>query len=206
MSEVLAERFGKTAQQGLGNVMDQSQQAIERVNTFYDNSIAKLQESYDASILQAKQSLQESLSSISYNRMASASAKQQNTISAWKDYYNNVNQAKIQAASFKAQYDLWKQQQDSQLAATSGFNLANANTYNTGVQESFDPNNYTTSAAPINDAGKINSVYQMRPTSQYDPDEWWNQHQQQQYPSIFPNNEAVNNATNYLNNKTNQGG
>jgi len=139
ISEVLAERFGKEAQSRLGNVMDTAQQSIQRVNTFYDNAITKLNDSYQANIVQAKQGLEDNLAQIRSARQQSAAAKQQGVLSAWKDYYNNVNQAKAQAATFKAQYDLWKDQQDQSLAATQDFNLNNQGQFNQGIGQSFSP-------------------------------------------------------------------
>lgn len=136
-SEVLAERFGREAQSRLGNVQDQTRQAIQRVNTFYDNAITKLNDSYNANILQAKQSLDENLSYIGQQRQASAQAKQQGIMNAWKSYYDQVNTAKTQAATFKAQYDLWKQQQDNAYAAVDPFNEQNAGAFNTGLQDSY---------------------------------------------------------------------
>lgn len=137
ISEVMGERFGREAQSRLGNVMDSTQKAIERVNTFYDNSITKLNESYQANIMQAKQSLDENLSNIGLARTQSASAKQRATIDAWRGYYDQVNQAKLQAQNFKAQYDLWKDQQDNAYAATSGFSLGNADQHNQQTAKSF---------------------------------------------------------------------
>lgn len=137
VSEVMGERFGREAQSRLGNVMDSTQKAIERVNTFYDNAITKLNESYQSNIMQAKQALDENLSNIGLARTQSASAKQRATIDAWRGYYDQVNQAKLQAQNFKAQYDLWKDQQDNAYAATSGFSLGNADQYNQQTANSF---------------------------------------------------------------------
>jgi hypothetical protein len=139
ISEVLAERFGREAQARLGNVQETSRQAIERVNTFYNNAITKLNESYQAQILQAKQTLEDNLSQIRNARMQSAAAKQQGTLQAWQNYYNAINDAKIQAANFKATYDLWKQQQDQALAAIQPFNQENAGIFNTNIQQSLSP-------------------------------------------------------------------
>jgi hypothetical protein len=117
--------------------MEQTQQALQRVSQFYTESMAKIEDAATNAIANARQVLNENLSNIGYQRNASATAKQQSTLQAWQEYYNNVNQAKIQAATFKTQYDLWKQQQDTALAATSDFSLDNANTYNQGLQNSY---------------------------------------------------------------------
>lgn len=138
VSEALGERFGRQAQSSLGNVTNQTQGAIERVNNFYSTALTKLQESYDSNVMQAKQTLDQNLSQIRGAKIQSASAKQKGTLSAWRDYYSRVNEAKVQAANFKAQYEMWKQQQDSALGATQGFNLANQDQYGQGVQPSYN--------------------------------------------------------------------
>ena len=161
VSEVLGERFGREAQSRMGNVMDTAQKSTERVNTFYNNAITKLSDTYNANILQAKQSLQDTISNISYQRTQSASAKQRGTIDAWKNYYSQVNQAKIQAQTFKAQYDLWKQQNDATLASTSGFNQANQDSYNTGASDSLSD----VSQAPgiTTESNQYNPFYYVKP-------------------------------------------
>lgn len=136
-SEALAERFGREAQSRLGNVQDQTRQAIERVNQFYDRKTVELNDSYTANVFQAKQTLQDNLSYISQQRVGSAQAKQNATMNAWRSYYDQVNQAKVQAATFKAQMDMWKQQQDSANAAIDPFNAQNASVYNQGLQGSY---------------------------------------------------------------------
>lgn len=133
VSEALGERFGRSAQQNLGSVMDQTQTAIQRTNDFYNTALTKLQESYDTNVSQARQTLNDNLGQISLARTQSAAAKQNATMDAWRSYYSNVNQAKIQAAQFKANYDLWKSQQDNQLAATQGQNSSIQSAYNDGV-------------------------------------------------------------------------
>lgn len=136
-SEALAERFGREAQSRLGNVQDQTRQAIERVNQFYDRKTVELNDAYTANVFQAKQTLQDNLSYISQQRVGSAQAKQNATMNAWRSYYDQVNQAKVQAATFKAQMDMWKQQQDSANAAIDPFNAQNASVYNQGLQGSY---------------------------------------------------------------------
>lgn len=136
-SEALAERFGREAQSRLGNVQDQTRQAIERVNQFYDRKLVELNDSYTANVFQAKQTLQDNLSYIQQQRVGSAQAKQNATMNAWRSYYDQVNQAKVQAATFKAQMDMWKQQQDSANAAIDPFNAQNASVYNQGLQGSY---------------------------------------------------------------------
>lgn len=137
VSDVLAERFGREAQSRLGNVMDQTQQAITRTNDFYNNAIQKLNDSYQNAIFQAKGVLDENLGQIRLARTQSGAAKQRAQLDAWRNYYDQVNQAKLQAAQFKSQYDLWKQQQDSALSATQGFNESNAGVLNQGIGSSF---------------------------------------------------------------------
>lgn len=136
-SEALAERFGREAQSRLGNVQDQTRQAIERVNQFYDRKTVELNDAYTANVFQAKQTLQDNLSYISQQRVGSTQAKQNATMNAWRSYYDQVNQAKVQAATFKAQMDMWKQQQDSANAAIDPFNAQNASVYNQGLQGSY---------------------------------------------------------------------
>lgn len=135
VSEVLGERFGRRAQEGLSNVMTQAQTALERVGRFYDQAITKLNDTYSANLLSAKQTLQDNISYISQQRGASASARQNATVSAWKDYYNSVNQARVQAATFKAQYDLWKNTQDN----AYGSWLGNVNSVNAEATEATKP-------------------------------------------------------------------
>jgi hypothetical protein len=136
-SEALSESFGREAQQRMGNVMDQTQQSIKRVNDFYNNAITKMNESYQTNLLGAKQTLDENLMNIRAQRAQSATAKQAATVDAWRGYYDNVNNAKIQAAQFKQQYDMWKQQQDLANSAQSGFLQSNANQANEGMANSF---------------------------------------------------------------------
>jgi len=166
VTEALAERFGRTAQSKLGNIQEQTRSALNRVNTFYNNSITKLQENYDAAIVGARQTLDANLAEIRRARTGAASAKQRASLDAWRSYYDNVNQAKIQAATFKAQYDLWKQGQDNQLAATGGFNLSNLNTLNQGTASSFNP----LTSTPVSEAstGNINKNFQLQPQNSED--------------------------------------
>lgn len=137
VSEVLAERFGREAQARVGGVMEQTSRLIQRANDFYNDKITQLNETYQANILQAKQALEDTLSQIRGARAASAAAKQRGMMDAWKQYYNDVNNYKIQQADYQAKLDMWKQQQDNSLAAMGGFNSSNANQYNEGVQPLF---------------------------------------------------------------------
>ena len=139
VSEALAERFGREAQSRLGNVQEQTRSALTRVNTFYNNALVKLQENYTSATVGARQNLEANLREISRSRDASATAKQRATLDAWRNFYQNVNQAKIQAANFKVQYDMWKQGQDNQLAATSGFNMSNLGVLDQGTSQSLQP-------------------------------------------------------------------
>lgn len=142
-SEALAERFGKRAQEGLGNVMNQSQQALERVNQFYSQAMQKLSDSYNTNLMNAKQALDQNLAEISYQKGQSATAKQQQTLSAWRNYYDSLNQAKLQAAQFKAQYDLWKTQQDNAYGALNAQVEQNADVLNTNSATSLNRNLYS---------------------------------------------------------------
>lgn len=141
-SEALAERFGRRAQEGLSNVMNTAEQALERVNTFYGNAITKLNDNYNAQLFSAKSQLDENLNNIAYQRNQSATAKQQQTLSAWRSYYDAINQAKLQAAQFKAQYDMWKQQNDTAYSAWGAQNQDVAADYNTGVAPSLQTSSY----------------------------------------------------------------
>jgi hypothetical protein len=169
--EALSERFGRKAQEGLSNVTSQADEALTRVSTFYDNKITELNDNYSTQIMQAKQVLDENLANINYQRNASATSKQQSTLSAWQEYYNNVNQAKIQAANFQAQLDTWKQQQDSSWSAVNPFNSENANTYNAGVSPSLDQGNYQGSA--LGNAGypTTNPFYQFKRSAKQDEEQ-----------------------------------
>lgn len=141
-AEALGERFGRKAQEGMSNVMNTAEGALERVNTFYNQAVTKLNDNYNAQLLSAKQQLDENLNNIAYQRNQSATAKQQNMLSAWRNYYDNVNQAKLQAAQFKAQYDIWKQQNDNAYAAWGTQGNQVASDYNTGVAPSLQTSSY----------------------------------------------------------------
>jgi hypothetical protein len=167
--EALSERFGRRAQEGMGNVMNQAETAIQRVSQFYNDSITKLNESYQANLLNAKQTLDENLSNIQYQRNASANAKQSATLDAWRSYYDNVNQAKLQAAQFKQQYDMWKQQQDNAYGAWSG-NLQNtADQYNQGVKPSMETGNYRGTGLNLNNQQNINPFFRTGKSQEEDP-------------------------------------
>jgi hypothetical protein len=167
--EALSERFGRRAQEGMGNVMNQAETAIQRVSQFYNDSITKLNESYQANLLNAKQTLDENLSNIQYQRNASANAKQSATLDAWRSYYDNVNQAKLQAAQFKQQYDMWKQQQDNAYGAWSG-NLQNtSNQYNQGIQPSMEPGNYRGAGLNQQSQNPLNPFFRTGKSQEEDP-------------------------------------
>jgi hypothetical protein len=152
-NEALAERFGKRAQEGLGNVMNQTQQAMERVNSFYNQAKQKISDSYNTNLMNAKQMLDQNLAEISYQKGQSATAKQQQTLSAWRNYYDNLNQAKLQAAQFQAQYDMWKQQQDTAYSAWGAQSEQSANQYNMLSANSLDKGLYS----PAQGAPGVNS-------------------------------------------------
>lgn len=170
VGEALASKFGQQAQSSLGTVMGTTQQTIQRANDFYNSSITKLNDTYNANILQAKQALQDNLSQIQAAKTQSAAAKQSSTIDAWRSYYDNVNQSKIQSATFKAQYDMWLQQQQSALGAAAGFNQSNNQQYNTDLASAYNnfqgtPGVDQTQISPI-----INPTYKTS-TKPYDPND-----------------------------------
>lgn len=139
-SDALAERFGRTAQEQTGSVLSEGQRyqndlAIEgeKVDQFYDNSISKIKLNAQTQIDQARQNLQANLSEIDNQRRASAAEKARARYQTWRDYYSNVNQAKLQAASFQMQYDLWKQQKDGELAGAASYQVGNVTPFNTSA-------------------------------------------------------------------------
>lgn len=172
-SDVLAERFGRESQSRLGNVMDQTRQALTRVSDFYNNAITKLNESYQTNLAQAKQILDSNIAQIRGARVQSAAQKQNATVDAWKGYYDQVNQAKVAAQQFKAQYDLWKDQQDQAYAAVSPFNDANAQAYNTGTESSFSPVAQAQGMQQGNSAMAINPMYRTNRKQQPDDQQYW---------------------------------
>lgn len=172
-SDVLAERFGRESQSRLGNVMDQTRQALTRVSDFYNNAITKLNESYQTNIAQAKQVLDSNIAQIRGARVQSAAQKQNATVDAWKSYYDQVNQAKVAAQQFKAQYDLWKDQQDQAYAAVDPFNDANASAYNEGTASSFSPVAQAQGVQQGNSAMAINPMYRTNRKQQPDDQQYW---------------------------------
>ena len=122
VSEALAERFGRTAQQNVGGVMQEGQglqNALEtekvKANQFYNQKISEIGDWYNQEKSSADATLQGNLSQIQAARTESAGAKARATLDAWKNYFNTVNQARLEAAQFKMQYDTWKQQIDYQI-------------------------------------------------------------------------------------------
>jgi len=124
VSEALAEKFGRTAQQNVGGVMQEGQSlqnSLEtekvKANQFYNQKISEIGDWYNQEKSSADSTLQGNLSQIQAARTESASAKARATLDAWKTYFNTVNQARLQAAQFKVQYDTWKQQIDYQMGS-----------------------------------------------------------------------------------------
>jgi hypothetical protein len=140
--EALSERFGRRAQEGMGGVMENANNAINRVNQFYQQKKSELTDRFNASILEAKQNLDQNLMAISGERMKSASAKQAATLSTWKDYYSRVNEAKVAAQNYQTQLDMWNKQNTAAWAPVAAFNETNAANYNASNQAPLDPGNY----------------------------------------------------------------
>lgn len=163
-SEAMAERFGRRAQEGLSNVTNTAEDALQRVNTFYNQAITKLNDNYNANLLSAKTQLDENLANISYQRNQSATAKQQQTLSAWRNYYDNLNRAKLEAAQFKAQYDMWKQQNDTAYSAWGAQNQGVAADYNTGVAPSLNVDSYKNAPGIASTQNNTNPYYKWNPT------------------------------------------
>jgi hypothetical protein len=133
INDALAEQFGRTAQQQTGNVLAagqdyQNQVEVERAKSqnFYDTKKSEIGNYYTQQLAGARQTLQENLANISAERTASATTKQRATLDAYRNYISTRDNARLQAASFQAQYDLWKQQIDAQLKAGAGYAPANA--------------------------------------------------------------------------------
>lgn len=131
-TEALADRFGRTAQQNVGGVLQEGQRYqndVEtekvRTNQFYDNAIQKIKDTATASINDARYKLNENLSSIDSERRSSAQQKTTARYDAWRGYYDQINKAKIEAANFKSQYDVWLQGKTQELAAAGSFQLNN---------------------------------------------------------------------------------
>lgn len=130
VSEALADRFARTAQQNVGGVLQEGQRfqndvniEKEKVAQFYDNAVQKIKNTAQEQIDQARISLNENLSAIEGDRRASAQAKNSARYDAWRSYYDNVNRAKLQAANFKMQYDLWAQQKSAELAGAQSYQV-----------------------------------------------------------------------------------
>lgn len=140
LSDALADRFGRTAQQSVGGVLQEGQRfqndvamEAERANQFYDQKKAEIESQAANQIAEARTRLNQNLSAIEGERRASAAEKQRARLDSWKNYYNQVNQARVQAANFAVQYDMWKRQLDAQLAAAQGYQASDISGQN------FDP-------------------------------------------------------------------
>lgn len=128
LSDALADRFARTSQQSIGGIQQEGQRfqndvaiEAERANQFYDSKKREIESQASNQIAQARQALNQNLSAIEGERRASAAEKQRARLDAWRGYYNNVNEARLQAANFQVQYDMWKRQLDAQLAAAQGY-------------------------------------------------------------------------------------
>lgn len=127
-ADAMSDRFARTAQQTSGQVISEGRsyqnqitQQVQRANDFYDQKKTEIQTAATSAINQARAKLQENLSAIAAERRASADAKARARIAAWQDYNSKVNTARLQAAQFQAQYDMWKRQVDAELGAASQF-------------------------------------------------------------------------------------
>lgn len=153
-TEALADRFARTAQQNVGGVLQEGQRYqgdvnIERTraNQFYDTASQKIKDTARASIDAARFKLNENLSNIDAERRDSAQEKARSRYDAWRNYYAQVNQARIQAANFQAQYDLWLQGKNQEIAAANSFQL---NPIQSQDFSSFtDPNAYAAGSAGV---------------------------------------------------------
>lgn len=155
VSEALADRFARTAQQNIGGVLQEGQRyqndiETERVRTnqFYDTAVQKIKDTAQNQINEARYKLNENLSAIDSERRASAQQKATARYDAWRSYYDSVNQAKIQAANFQAQYDMWLQGRQQTLADATNFQMnpiaeQNFNSYLNG-------DNYAVGGQPTN--------------------------------------------------------
>ena len=133
-TEALADRFGRTAQQNVGGVLQEGQRVqndlnVEktRANQFYDNAIQKIKDTATAAINDARSKLNDNLSAIDSERRASAQQKATARYDAWRSYYDNLNKARIEATNFKTQYDNWLQTKNQELAGAYGFQLNDIN-------------------------------------------------------------------------------
>lgn len=137
MNEALADRFGRTAQQSVGNALSEGQRfqndlELERTRTnqFFEQKKTEVGDWARNKIDEGKLALQENLAAIAASRRESAAAKQRATLDAWRGFYDNVNQVKLQAANFMAQYSAWKQGQDAKIANVLNFQVQAPNGMN----------------------------------------------------------------------------
>lgn len=131
VNEALADRFARRAQSDIGGVQAEGQRfqndvlrESERVAQFYDNKKAEITANAQAMINDARLRLESTLSNIRGERNASANAKTHANVNAWRDYYNKINTAKLEAQNLQAQLDIFRQQKDAVLSQSAGFNLA----------------------------------------------------------------------------------
>jgi len=132
MADATADRFGRTAQQSSAGVMQEGQRFANEVqmeqakaDQFYESKMSEVKRSAEQGIAQARRELDARLSDIDRSREAGAREKQKARYDSWQRYYSSVNEARLQAANFQAQYDMWKRQLDAQLAASQGYQPGN---------------------------------------------------------------------------------
>lgn len=169
-ADVLAERFGRTAQEKLGNVQEQAASAIQRVNDFYTQKVSELQSNVQAQKLQARQLLEDNLSQISYQRGQSAQAKQSATVQAWRDYYDRVRQAEISLVNYEPILNNWKTQKENDITAdVLSHRQNNAANYDSGLTSSYDlPGGISIGGGePITSTNPLFRKY--RPSDEEDP-------------------------------------
>jgi hypothetical protein len=169
VSEALAERFGRTAQQNVGGVLTSGQNlqnSLEtekvKANQFLTQKTQEIKDWVKEQTDNAWGTLQQNLGNISSAKLESASAKARATLDAWKGFYNDANNARIQAAQFKMQYDTWKMQFDASVGKynPTEYNQPNYNQY------MFDPSGRQVNVGNTGD----NQVYQ-KIKNPYDPNQ-----------------------------------
>ena len=134
-ADALADRFARTAQQNVGGVLREGQEfqgsiRLEgaKANAFYDQKKREIEDKFANDISSARGQLQQTLDAIESEKGAAAGAKARARLDAWKSYLGQVNNARLQAASFNAQYDMWKRQVDAQIAASQGYSIGELDT------------------------------------------------------------------------------
>lgn len=129
VSEALSDRFARTAQQNVGGVLQEGQRFQNDirgrkadVEAFYTEKTGQIREAARQAIEQARFKLDENLAAINAEKRASAAEKSRAKLGAWQSYLGKVNEARLQAANFQAQYDMWRGQMGQQMEAVNSFN------------------------------------------------------------------------------------